>query len=128
MRKVKYKTYWAYASRGVEREGTLLDLILDMLYFIEDSGVLPPLHVLNEQLQAGGNNGGMGPGTTWRRFKISLAEYEELAAAWLNIDPQQERAQNPYVRFKKAIIDVDLHDAADLREWSGRVFAKYPRQ
>ena len=128
MRKVKYKTYWAYASRGVDQEGTLLDLILDMVYFIEVHGVMPPIHILNEQLKRGGDSGGMGPGTKWRPFKISAAEYEELVEAWLQVNPQHERAQHPYVYFKKAIIDEALHDAIDLRDWSSKVFAKYPRQ
>jgi hypothetical protein len=127
MRTVKNKTYWTYTSRGIEREGTLLDLILDMVYFIEVHGVLPPLHVMNEQLKSGGSNGGMGPGTKWRPFKITAAEYEDLAATWKLIDPQAERSRHPYVYFEKPITDETLHNAIDLRDWSSKVFAKYPR-
>src|SRR5262249_13898207 len=128
MRKVKYKTYWAYASRGVEREGTLLDLILDMIYFVNVHGILPPIHVLNEELKSGGSTGGMGHGTKWRPFKISGAEYDELVAAWLHVNPQAERAQHPYVYFDKATIDEELHDAIDLRDWSSKVFTKAQRR
>ncbi|MCA9909961.1 MAG: hypothetical protein KC519_14990 [Anaerolineae bacterium] len=48
MRSVKYTTNWSYAGKGVKREGTLLDLILDVPFFIGSIGVMPPLKVFNK--------------------------------------------------------------------------------
>jgi hypothetical protein len=83
MRRVKYKTYWAYAGKGIPREGSLLDLVLDILYYgVSPQGVLPPLNILNTALKGGGSTGGMSPDTKWRPFEISDAEYVELVQAF----------------------------------------------
>jgi hypothetical protein len=50
MRTIKYKTHWSYVGRGIKREGVLTDFLLDVLYLMEDTGVIPPLAVLNQVL------------------------------------------------------------------------------
>jgi hypothetical protein len=125
MRTVKYKTYWSYLGPGVPREGTLADLILDIPYLMDVTGVIPPLHVLNEVLEKGGDNGGMGPGTTWRRFKINEAEYAELVEALLSVNPREARERHPYVAFDKVIVDEELNNSAGYIEWVYNSANKY---
>jgi hypothetical protein len=124
MRTVTYRTYWSYLGSS-QRKESLLDFVLDIFYLMESTGVIPPFVVLNQVLQTGGYNGGMGPGTTWRRFKIKEAEYEELVQALLNLDVEQARAAHPYVRFSKVILDPDLMQCTDYDDWRFRALDKY---
>jgi hypothetical protein len=78
MREVRYKTHWSYLGPAIKRSAPLSEFVLDIVYLMGSDGVIPPFHILNEVLQSGGNNGGMGPGTSWRKFKIKEAEYQEL--------------------------------------------------
>lgn len=71
-------------------------------------GVIPPLNVLNEILRTGGNNGGMGPGTTWEPFVVTELEYDELVSFLLAIDLSNAREAHPYIAFKKVIFDNKL--------------------
>ena len=125
MRVVKYKTHWSYLGAAVKREAPLADFILDVLYLMEDYGIIPPLHVLNQVLQGGGNNGGMGPGTTWRSFTITEAEYQELVKSLLNLNVEEAKKTHPYVRFEKTIVDEALHHHLTKIEWLMAVKEKY---
>ncbi len=125
MRRVDYTTYWAYADPGMPRQAPLLDFVLDIVYFIAGLGVIPPLHVLNEMLQDGGNNGGMGPGTMWQPFTISLEEYQKLVEALLNLDGKQARKVHPYVTFDRMVKDETLNACKDLAEWQDAAAKKY---
>lgn len=126
MRAVKYKTHWSYLGPGIPRENTLAEFLLDIPYLMETRGVIPPFAVLKKILSSGGNNGGMGPGTSWRPFQLKPEEYPELVEALLAINPEEARKNHPYVRFKRVIFDDELSDCEDETEWSRRVAEKYP--
>ena len=126
MREVSYKTYWSYGGSGAKHKAPLVDLVLDILYLMENSGVIPPFHVLNEVLQGGGNNGGMSPGTAWRPFSIKEAEYKELVDALLQIDVVEAKKNHRYMMFQKVILDEALHQCPTHHDWLRAVAAKYP--
>ena len=126
MRNISYKTHWSYTGT-VKRQGTLVDLILDILYLMEESGVIPPLVILNQVLQSGGDSGGMGPGTTWKPFQIDQSEYEELVQALLNLDIESSRKSHPYVRFERIIVDPELNTCTIYLDWLTKSHAKYSK-
>ena len=92
---------------------------------MEDTGVVPPLVVLNTVLQSGGSDGGMGPGTTWKPFEISESEYAELVNALCTLDVAQARQHHPYVRFAQVIIDPELNLCTDYLDWLQRSHEQY---
>jgi hypothetical protein len=94
MREVSYKTHWSYLGPAVKRKAPLSEFVLDILYLLQ-WGVIPPLHILNEVLIGGGSDGGMSPGTTWRSFKITEAEYKEFVNALLNLDVAEAKKHHP---------------------------------
>jgi hypothetical protein len=124
MRTVKYKRHWSNSSRGVRRKGLLVEFVLDVIYLM-DLGIVPPFHILNEVLQDGGHDGGMGPGTSWQPFTISEAEYKELVEALLKLDVVKAKKQHPYIRAEKIIIDETLHDCKTFGEWLRNMTKKY---
>src|SRR5258708_12972308 len=63
MRFKTYRTHWSYLGPGIKRRELMVDFVLDIVYLFGKDGTIPPLHVLNEVLEEGGNNGGMGPDT-----------------------------------------------------------------
>ncbi|MEP6987584.1 MAG: hypothetical protein ABI970_18410, partial [Chloroflexota bacterium] len=117
MREVSYKTFWSYGGAGVKHKAPLSDFLLDVLYLMENSGVIPPLHVLNEVLKGGGNNGGMSAGTAWRPFSIKDAEYNELVEVLLQLDVIEAKKNHRYAMFPKIVVDETLHQYATHREW-----------
>jgi len=125
MRTIRYKTSWSYLGPGSKRQEKLADFILDVLYLMEGSGVIPPLHVLNEVLQNGRSGGGMGPGTSWRPFRLSQEEYAELVSALLDLDVAEAKKVHPYVRFNKIVLDNDLEQAENYIKWLQVVTLKY---
>jgi hypothetical protein len=125
VRTVKYTTYWAYGGKGDKREAPLWDFILDIPYLMENTGAIPPYHVLNEVLQKGGNSGGMGPGTKWRPFSISQEEYNEFLVKMQALDLENIRERHPYVRFSEVVLDEELNMLEDHRQWLKATFAKY---
>ena len=98
MREVTYKTHWSYLGPAIKRKAPLTEFLLDIPYLL-DRGVIPPFHVLNEVLSNGGNNGGMGPGTTWRRFTLQETEYGELVMGLLRLDVTEARENSPVCSF-----------------------------
>jgi hypothetical protein len=82
------------------------------------------LHVLNEVLERGGDNGGMGPGTTWRRFKLKETEYIELVEALLNLDVEAAKKAHPYILFRKAVVEEELSSAQNYIDWLNKRTAK----
>lgn len=126
MRKVKYRAYWGatdYFWRG--RKNFLSEFVLDILYFIGDTGVVPPLAVLNEVLQEGGATGGMSPGTKWKPFAISEAEYIEMVEALLAMDIAAAKKKHPFVRVKRIVVDPEFDQITDYRTWIDRTYKKY---
>jgi hypothetical protein len=127
VRSVNYTTHWSYAGPGVERSAQLIDFVLDILYLMDSSGIVPPFHVLNEVLQEGGSNGGMSPGTSWQPFEISDVEYQELVEGLLKLDIAEARNNHPYVRFERVIVDKSLNEETTYADWMLAVNAKYPK-
>lgn len=125
MREVHYKVHWSYGSRGSKRKAPLAEFILDIPYFMAGNGVIPPLHVLNEVLLQGGDDGGMGPGATWELFSIGESEYHELVEALQNLDVTAIKKKHPYVSFESVIVDEMLHQSSSYGDWLKRVSAKY---
>jgi hypothetical protein len=117
MRSKTYKTHWSYLGPAIKRRELMIDFVLDILYLMEDDGIVPPLHVLNEVLEGGGGNGGMGPGTSWRPFKMKEEEYVELVEALLNLDVNSAKKTHPYVHFQKAVVDEDVASAENYVDW-----------
>jgi hypothetical protein len=101
--------------------------VLDVIYLLGKDGIIPPLHVLNEVFQGGGNNGGMGPGTSWRPFRISEADYAELVESLLNLDVAEARKTHPYVNFDRLVVDETLHHCPNYVEWVQAIIAKYQK-
>lgn len=125
-RQIKYTIYWSYLGPGVKRQGRLSDLVVDIPYLMDATGVIPPLAVLNQVLRAGGDQGGMGPGTKWRPFSIGTMEYDELVAELRAMEPAKIRDEHPYIDYQQAIVDADLNDCSDLIAWMTKRRAKYP--
>jgi hypothetical protein len=125
MRTIKYRTSWSYLGSSTKRVQPLTDFVLDILYLMENTGVVPPLVVLNTVLRSGGSNGGMGPGTTWKPFEISESEYAELVNALRTLDVAQARQHHPYVRFTQVIIDPELNLCTDYLDWLQRSHEQY---
>ncbi len=128
MRTVKYRTSWSYLGPSTKRAQPLTDFVLDILYLMENTGVIPPLIVLNTVLRSGGTGGGMGPGTTWKPFEISEPEYTELVSALRTLDVAQARQHHPYMRFEQVIIDPELNLCTDYLDWLQRAHQKYRRE
>jgi len=117
MRTVRYKTSWSYLGSGTKREEELVDFVLDILYLMEGTGVVPPLHVLNEVLSKGSTGGGMGPGTSWKPFKLPPNEYSELVEALCALDVIKAKVKHPYIRFNEIIVDDELDQSEDYIQW-----------
>lgn len=126
MREVTYKTHWAYASAGIKRKAPLSEFVLDIMYLMNNSGVIPPFHVLNEVLQQGGNSGGMSPGTSWRSFSLKEAEYQELVDALLKLNISEAKKAHPYIFFTRIIVDEALDQSDTYLSWMWAVSRKYP--
>jgi hypothetical protein len=125
MRVVKYKTHWSYAGKAVKREATLTDFVLDIPYLMNDTGVIPPFDVLNQVLVTGGDNGGMGPGASWKPFTLSRSEYIQLREELLKLDILEAKIQHPYISFSNVIEDAELDEIIDYREWLKVSFQKH---
>ena len=92
---------------------------------MELTGVIPPLHVLNETLLSGGDRGGMSPGTSWKPFRITEDEYQELVESLLSLDFAEAKKYHPYVSFENIIVDETLHHCSTRLEWLKAVSEKY---
>ena len=106
------------------RQASLPVFLMDVPYLLV-RGVVPPLHVLNEILQSGGRDGGMGPGARWTPFSLTNAEYAALVAdfqrAWRDaMDTDDARFVPEALR-----IDPALADAPNFETWMMAVCSKY---
>jgi len=127
VRSKTYRTHWSYLGPAIKHRELMVDFVLDILYLMEDDGIIPPLHVLNEVLEGGGGNGGMGPGTSWRPFKMKEDEYAELVEALLNLDCDSAKKVHLYVRFQKAAVDEELSSAENYVDWLSKKANKRKR-
>lgn len=125
LRRVRYSRHhgmW-HGNRADPMENSLLAFVYDIPYF-GACGVFPPHHLLNQFLLGGGDQGGMGPGTTWEPFSISLEEYRDFAEAVRTIRPEMLRGRARYadVQF---IFDPEFDgDASTYPKYPG--FQKLP--
>ncbi|MCU0491666.1 MAG: hypothetical protein MUD01_08765 [Chloroflexaceae bacterium] len=127
MRIVKYKRHWSFLGPGVKTEEPLTTFLFDIPYFCMIScGIIPPFHILREYLRSGGDNGGMGPGTSWRPFVLKEAEYEAAVAQLLQTDAAPLCARHPYLSATRFFLDLELDSCSTYLEWSTEVYRKYP--
>lgn len=125
MRRVRYRCHWSHLGPATRKQGSLVDLVLDIVYLMDRTGVIPPFLVLNEVLRDGGNNGGMGPGTTWRPFEITEVEYKELVDALSALNITEARQEHPYATFERAIVDEELNKCTSYEAWLRSASQKY---
>ena len=124
MRNIRYKVHWEYVD-STERYSTLAEFILDIPYLMENTGVIPPLAVLNSVLKTGGDSGGMGPATTWKPFQVDEDEYKELVKILIEVDVAAARLVHPYARFERAIVDDELNHCSDYIDWLTKANQKH---
>lgn len=124
MKDVQYKKHWSYSGSAVKSRSPLADFVLDVMYLM-GRGVIPPLHVLNEVLRQGGDNGGMGPGTSWKPFEVTEEEYNEMVSVLLTMDVQEARKRHPYLFSDQIVEDEELGKCLNHITWLGEVAKKY---
>jgi hypothetical protein len=125
MKTIRYKTHWSYIGSAVARRELLSDFVLDIFYLMEVHGIIPPIEVLNQVLQIGGNAGGMEPGTTWRPFMVDEDEYDELIDVLLTGDIQDMKQKHPYIRFHRITLDSELSKIKEYSSWIKGAYHKY---
>jgi hypothetical protein len=124
MRRINYTKYWSYGNRGQKSRGSLAELILDIPDLMP-WGIIPPLHVLNECLLTGGDNGGMSPGTTWKPFSITQEEYDELVTFLVHINTDVARIHHPYLYAKTIRRDEEFEHSTNYLSWIKETSEKY---
>lgn len=82
-------------------------------YELTGSGVIPPLHILNECMSKGSFNFGMGGGAEWKSFELTDKEYQELV-----------KALTTNTEFN-IIEDEELYNKKTRKKWTGAVMSKY---
>lgn len=99
MRDVRFKMLPAMGAGEGPWEYAPLDEFLlatpAFIYAFKFYGIIPPVHVLNEVLESGCDDSGMGGGTKWKPFSLSKAEYEELVECLTthpNYEIQEDRS------------------------------------
>ena len=122
LRRVRYERH-EFHGDSEAREDSLLVLVYDAAQFAA-CGVLPPLHLFNQLLLAGGSDGGMSPGATWEPFSISEDEYRVLIEALRTVPPEKLR---PRARFADLPFTVDpsFDHHTDYIAWMFDVCAKH---
>ena len=77
----------------------------------------PPLHILNQELMAGGNDLGMSGGCFWKPFKLTKDDYLML---------REEILSNPNINVE---YDETLEVKTSIKQWCGTVLSKHnPRK
>lgn len=125
LRVVKY-TRCDYGSLDKPCEAPLLLFIYDIPYFAS-CDVLPPLHIMNETFESGGQQGGMGPGATWSPFSITKLEYEDLVTEVKTTSIEKIRAHSRFAHVP-FIIDPAFDHIQDRLDWSREICRKYGAQ
>jgi hypothetical protein len=103
--------------------GTLLTFIYDIPYFAA-CGICPPFHIMNQAFSSGGDQGGMGSGTTWKPFTISIEEYAALVEA-IKGTPLSEIASGVDFNFSPMKFDSLFDHIQDRTAWFAAVCAKH---
>jgi len=130
MKVVEYNRHWSL--NGSEKIKKEIDfLLIDYPYSFpyadnnKDIRLIPPLNYINDLLLSGGDNGGMSPGTTWKGFKLSIEEYENLVKKLLSNDFNKLKGSHPYAP-NKLILDKELNEKyPDKEKWEKYQILKY---
>jgi hypothetical protein len=85
-------------------------------YTLGISGVMPPVHVINEILSRGEDDAGMSGGAKWKPFTIEQDEYTELVENLIT-NPKYEIVE-----------DQELWVKQNYKKWSGALLSKYAKQ
>jgi len=103
--------------------GDLVSFVYDVPY-LAACGIFPPLHILNQVLSEGGGDAGMSPGASWKPFKLSDDEYNQLWALIEKTDPTslKSRARFAAVKYKR---DIELENIMDHMEWMSKACDKH---
>lgn len=117
MRQVTYRRH-EFRYDPEERTAGLADFLLDVPHLVS-YGVIPHLQLLNDELNRGGGDAGMSPGTSWEPFQINEEEYRELVDELLSLDVERGRAEG---RFRFARENTPLRTDSGL-EWIKDRFA-----
>jgi hypothetical protein len=78
MRVISYKKLACMGPGKERKQGTVVDLLLDIWYF-ELSDTVPSFEALNEMFAKGIRDAGMSGGCEWKPFQITHDEYREIA-------------------------------------------------
>jgi len=110
-------TYLSHEFHGVPEalNAELPAFVYDIPYF-GACGIFPPFHIINGIFESGGAEGGMGPGATWKPFRIIEAEYEELVKAIEALDPKSLMKKVRFGQVKFAF-DVELKTETEWETW-----------
>lgn len=85
------------------------------VYALKYFGIIPPIHVLNEVLESGCDDAGMGGGAEWKPFSLSQTEYDELV---------ENLITNPSHEIKE---DRSLWDRPTYEKWQMSLLDKKQR-
>lgn len=96
-------------------KGTLLSFVYDIPYF-GACGVFPPLRIANKIFKSGGGDGGMGPGASWKPFRLNKKTYEMLFETILKTDPITLSNRSRYYHIK-FIEDKSFDHIKEQFEW-----------
>ena len=123
MREVPYQRHEYTWPEPETCRAPLPTFVYDVPY-LGACGVFPPLHVLNQILSSGGEEGGMGPGATWEPFEIGPDEYDELAKDLATLDPRTlgDAARYGDLAFT---FDASFDDLPTRVEWLVAVCEKH---
>ncbi|SMF67085.1 hypothetical protein SAMN02745866_04294 [Alteromonadaceae bacterium Bs31] len=119
MNDVRYKIMPAMgAGEGPWEYAPLDEFILSIpgfVYALKFFGIIPPIHVLNEVLESGCDDAGMGGGAKWKPFSLSETEYEELV---------ENLITNPNHEIRE---DRSLWEKPNYEKWQMSLLGKKPR-
>ena len=122
MRRIRYQRH-EFRYEPENRRAPFITFVYDVPY-LDGCGVFPPLHILNQILESGGSQGGMGPGATWDPFCLTPEEYEELVAAVEETDLLSLQSSARYVQAKFTF-DPELDHIQDRFAWLRAACEKY---
>jgi hypothetical protein len=95
--------------------------------YLSVCNVFPPLHILNQILESGGSEGGMSPGATWKPFRISLKDYEEVLPLVLKPNRSELKMHARYPE-QQLFIDPEFDHFDDHLEWLIAVSSKHGKK
>lgn len=109
--------YYLYPTgpKKVEKNGTVIDLMLKASGFVSNEGPVPPLSVVNEMLHSGLWEGGMSGGVEFRPTQIGPEEYPAIRRELL------ERSN----ALHDLVVPPHVETHAQLRNWWNEHLAQF---